>query len=91
MHERPENKPVSLNQIPARVEQSLEYVSISDQTIEEFKTILLQRLMAINEMDHLVIECQDKSQFLQTRSRRGSKYRGVSRNGIKWQIMIVKG
>ena len=52
---------------------------------------MLQRLMAINDMDHLVIECQDKSQFLQTRSRRGSKYRGVSRNGIKWQIMIVKG
>ena len=30
MHEQPENKPTSLNQIPARVDQALEYVSISD-------------------------------------------------------------
>lgn len=25
------------------------------------------------------------------RSSRGSRYRGVSRNGHKWQVMIVKG
>ena len=29
--------------------------------------------------------------FLQTRSYRGSKFRGVSKNGSKWQVMIVKG
>ena len=29
--------------------------------------------------------------FLQTRSYRGSKFRGVSKNGSKWQVMIVRG
>lgn len=28
---------------------------------------------------------------MQTRSHRGSKYRGVSKNGSKWQVMIVRG
>ena len=28
---------------------------------------------------------------MQTRSHRGSKFRGVSKNGCKWQVMIVRG
>lgn len=42
-------------------------------------------------MNLLLIECKYKSIFLQTRSQRGSKYRGVSKNGCKWQVMIVRG
>ena len=66
-------------------------VSISDIKILELKTALLQKLMTVIGKDYLMIESQDKSLFLQTRSRRGSHFRGVSRNGIKWQIMIVRG
>mmetsp|Transcript_34037 Transcript_34037/g.41999 ORF Transcript_34037/g.41999 Transcript_34037/m.41999 type:complete len:123 (-) Transcript_34037:811-1179(-) len=32
-----------------------------------------------------------KSFLLQTRSERGSLYRGVSKNGTKWQVMVVRG
>ena len=82
---------VPSNRISVRTEQYQNYVSISDQTIRELKTALLQKLMTVIGMDDLIIESQDKSLFLQTRSRRGSHYRGVSRNGIKWQAMIVRG
>ena len=36
--------------------------------------------------DSLVVDCKNKSQFLQTRSQRGSRFRGVSKNGGKWQV-----
>lgn len=42
-------------------------------------------------MDSVLVESKNKSIFLQTRSQRGSKYRGVSKNGSKWQVMIVRG
>ena len=42
-------------------------------------------------MDAMLVESKNKSIFLQTRSQRGSKFRGVSKNGSKWQVMIVRG
>ena len=39
----------------------------------------------------MLLEGKSKSMFLQTRSYRGSKFRGVSKNGSKWQVMIVRG
>ena len=35
-------------------------------------------------MDTMLVESKNKSIFLQTRSQRGSKFRGVSKNGSKW-------
>ena len=32
----------------------------------------------------LVIESKNKPELLKMRSSRGSKYRGVSKNGVKW-------
>lgn len=39
----------------------------------------------------MLVESKNKSVFLQTRSQRGSRYRGVSKNGTKWQVTIVRG
>ena len=38
-----------------------------------------------------MITSKNKTEALQIRSMRGSKYRGVSKNGFKWQIMVVSG
>jgi len=39
----------------------------------------------------MLVENKNKSVFLQTRSQRGSRFRGVSKNGTKWQVTIVRG
>ena len=51
----------------------------------------MAKLQTISEMDAILIENRNKSIFLQMRSQRSSKYRGVSKNGSKWQVMIVRG
>lgn len=52
---------------------------------------MLIQLQSIKDMDAMLVESKNKSIFLQTRSQRGSKFRGVSKNGSKWQVMIVRG
>ena len=52
---------------------------------------MLLQLQSIKDMDAMLVESKNKSIFLQTRSQRGSKFRGVSKNGSKWQVMIVRG
>eukprot|EP00347_Sterkiella_histriomuscorum_P007175 403349972 len=52
---------------------------------------LLASLEQLEEDVQLVVKSKQKSLYLQTRSQRGSKFRGVSKNGKKWQVMIVKG
>ncbi|CDW77894.1 ap2-like ethylene-responsive transcription factor [Stylonychia lemnae] len=52
---------------------------------------LLKSLEQIDDDVQLVVKSKQKSLYLQTRSQRGSKFRGVSKNGKKWQVMIVKG
>jgi len=58
--------------------------SDNDQ-IEICKAKVLQNLKQFDD-DALIVDCKNKSQFLQTRSQRGSRYRGVSKNGGKWQV-----
>ena len=67
------------------------FVSAQDQKIDECKKNLLQQLQQIKDMDYMLVENKNKSVFLQTRSQRGSRYRGVSKNGTKWQVTIVRG
>jgi len=67
------------------------YMNKHEQKIEECKQNLLLQLQKIKEMDSILVESKNKSIFLQTRSQRGSRYRGVSKNGSKWQVMIVRG
>ena len=62
-----------------------------EQQIEACKYELLLQLRMIKDVDSIMIESKNKSQFLQARSTRGSKFRGVSKNGSKWQVMIVRG
>jgi len=50
---------------------------------EQLLTILSQQMI---DPRTLVVRSKLKSSYLQTRSSRGSKYRGVSRNGKKWQV-----
>lgn len=62
-----------------------------DTKIYESKQHLMLLLQKIKDSDSVLIESKNKSLFLQTRSNRGSRYRGVSKNGTKWQVMIVRG
>ena len=39
----------------------------------------------------MLLESKMKSLLMQTRSHRGSRYRGVSKNGEKYQVMVVCG
>jgi len=66
-------------------------MSRQDLKISECKQNLLLLLNKIKDSDNILIESKNKSLFLQTRSNRGSRYRGVSKNGTKWQVMIVRG
>ena len=67
------------------------FINKQEQKIEECKQNLLIQLQSIKDMDTMLVESKNKSVFLQTRSQRGSKFRGVSKNGSKWQVMIVRG
>ena len=51
----------------------------------------LEQLKTFPNSDLALISSKNKSFFLQTRSYRGSQFRGVSKNGTKWQVMIVRG
>lgn len=62
-----------------------------DALIREFKADLVNTLDQITDNDEVVSKQKRKSAFLLNRSQRGSQYRGVSKNGRKWQVMIVKG
>lgn len=65
---------------------------MDDQVVEEKKRDLLEWLDSVDASDSdIVIEGKFKSSLVQTRSHRGSRFRGVSRNGIKYQVMIVFG
>ena len=66
-------------------------LSQSDQNILELKNLLLARLQSVEDDGSMLLEGKKKSEFLQNRSYRGSKFRGVSKNGSKWQVMIVRG
>ena len=52
---------------------------------------MIRKLMDVGDPQKILFQGKSKSLFLQIRSKRGSKFRGVSRNGVKWQVMIVKG
>ena len=73
---------IDLNRYKPQTQQNL------NEKIEIFKQKLLESLAEVNDQDALVIENRDKSLFLQTRSTRGSRYRGVSKNGSKWQVSV---
>lgn len=62
-----------------------------EERLEALKDDLIVILKKISNDDKVVINAKKKSLFLQNRSERGSRFRGVSKNGRKWQVMIVKG
>ena len=43
------------------------------------------------DLERQLLVAKNKSNFLQTRSHRGSKFRGVSKNSEKYQVMVVRG
>lgn len=55
------------------------------------KARFLAQLEAISDQETVLIHGKHKSFLLQTRSERGSRFRGVSKNGTKWQVMVVRG
>lgn len=74
-----------------RKQPPMHLTSKLDEKIEEYKRSLLLQLHYVNDYNSILVESKNKSIFLQTRSQRGSRFRGVSKNGSKWQVMIVRG
>ena len=66
-----------------QVSRPMYFINKQEQKIEECKQNLLIQLQSIKDMDTMLVESKNKSIFLQTRSQRGSKFRGVSKNGSK--------
>lgn len=50
------------------------------------KDQLTKILEQVRDPKTQVVKSKQKSIYLQTRSNRGSKFRGVSKNGKKWQV-----
>ena len=62
-----------------------------DGVIEARRQELLLNLSKVSDDNQVLLKSKNKSVFMQTRSHRGSKFRGVSKNGDKWQVMVVSG
>ena len=62
-----------------------------DQLIEDRRQLFLQQLVAVPVEDQVLFESNIKSELMQNRSHRGSRFRGVSKNGEKYQVMVISG
>ncbi len=61
----------------------------SEAELARRRKIVFEKLDTYDDSNPIqIIKSKQKSLYLQTRSTRGSKYRGVSRNGKKWQVCI---
>ncbi len=59
----------------------------SEAELARRRELVLQKLENYDDNNNSqIIKSKQKSLYLQTRSTRGSKFRGVSRNGKKWQV-----
>jgi len=65
-------------------------VNDSDAEIEKCRLKILEDLSLVENMEEIVVTGKEKATHMQTRSLRGSNYRGVSKNGPKWQVMVNK-
>ena len=65
--------------------------TVYDGAIEARRQELLLNLSKVSDDNQVMVKSKNKSVFMQTRSHRGSKYRGVSKNGDKWQVMAASG
>ena len=52
---------------------------------------LVENLRLKDGNDNVFLVSHQKTDFMQKRSHRGSRFRGVSKNGERWQIMVVSG
>jgi ribosomal protein L15E len=59
---------------------------VSETELAIRKDQLTKILEQVRDPKTQVVKSKQKSIYLQTRSNRGSKFRGVSKNGKKWQV-----
>jgi hypothetical protein len=59
---------------------------VSEAELAIRKDQLTKILEQVRDPKTQVVKSKQKSIYLQTRSNRGSKFRGVSKNGKKWQV-----
>jgi ribosomal protein L15E len=59
---------------------------VSETELAIRKDQLSKILEQVRDPKTQVVKSKQKSIYLQTRSNRGSKFRGVSKNGKKWQV-----
>ena len=65
------------------------YFQENNKRVELYKRLrqeLWEALGKLSAEEVLVIGLKDKPDHLKSRSVRGSRFRGVSRNGKKWQV-----
>lgn len=58
--------------------------SVVELMLEQKKKVLCKELADLPDTNDIVLWSKNKVQY--ARSKRGSRYRGVSRNGKKWQV-----
>jgi hypothetical protein len=58
-----------------------------DFLLQKKKQDLSESLAQLPDTDEIVLWSKNKVQY--ARSKRGSRYRGVSRNGKKWQVQLL--
>lgn len=73
--------------LPFGVDQMLmDEQRVSEAELAIRKDKLVKILEQVPDPKSQVVKSKQKSIYLQTRSNRGSKFRGVSKNGKKWQV-----
>ncbi|CDW81380.1 ant-like protein [Stylonychia lemnae] len=58
-----------------------------EQLLEQKKMELAKQLMDLPDSDQIVLWSKNKIQY--AKSKRGSRFRGVSKNGKKWQVQLL--
>ena len=82
MHLRTHDEGGAMSNMDLEIERSAAELSRRRQ-------LLVERLEQYDDCSPVqIIKSKQKSLYLQTRSTRGSKFRGVSRNGKKWQVRL---
>lgn len=73
----------SLGQTPENTSCDAELELMRQQSLAKL------RALEVADPEQISVNGRQKSAFLHLRSERGSRFRGVSRNGQKWQVNII--
>jgi hypothetical protein len=61
----------------------------ADKNSKDLRKRLLDELKKTFDSDSLIVKSKDNGKRKNTSKSRSSRFRGVSKNGSKWQVFIV--